>query len=133
MAKTYDFETALSELESVTQQMDGEVKLEAALDLYERGIALSRQCEDFLRGAAQRIEILRVRQDGTIETEPFDSAGSQEGAAQGTQIDIESGEVSVRLQKKAGKRSSETSPESETTTEGSQASQLNFELANQPS
>lgn len=133
MTKTYDFETALSELESVTQQMDGEVKLEAALDLYERGIALSRQCEDFLRGAAQRIEILRVRQDGTIETEPFDSAGSPEAAAQqGNQIEIESGEVSVRLQKKSGKRTSENSQEGETLPEGSQTSQLNFELAKQP-
>lgn len=126
MTKTYDFETALSELESVTQQMDGEVKLEAALDLYERGIALSRQCEDFLRGAAQRIEILRVRQDGTIETEPFDSAGGETAAAPNNQIEIESesGQVSVRLQKKAGKRSSESNQESD-------SSQLNFELANQ--
>jgi|AGTN01.1.fsa_nt_gi exodeoxyribonuclease VII, small subunit len=132
MTKTYDFETALSELESVTQQMDGEVKLEAALDLYERGIQLSRQCEDFLRGAAQRIEILRVRQDGTIETEPFDSVGSPAAPAPNSQIEIESGEVSVRLQKKAGKRSSETSQASDSTLDGSQASQLSFELANQP-
>ena len=131
MTKTYDFETALSELESVTQQMDGEVKLEAALDLYERGIALSRQCEDFLRGAAQRIEILRVRNDGTIETELFDDASSQTSSTSG-QIEIESGQVSVRIQTKSAKRSSEPGPENETTIEGSQAGQLSFELTNQP-
>lgn len=131
MTKTYDFETALSELESVTQKMDGEVKLEAALDLYERGIALSRQCEDFLRGAAQRIEILRVRTDGTIETEPFDDAGSQTSST-GGQIEIESGQVSVRLQTKSGKRTSEPDPENGSTVEGSQAGQLNLELTKQP-
>ena len=71
MTKTKDFETAIEELESVVNELDGEIKLEAALDLFERGMKLSRECEQFLKGAQQKVEMLKRSTDGVIETEPF--------------------------------------------------------------
>ncbi|MGD9680526.1 MAG: exodeoxyribonuclease VII small subunit [Candidatus Obscuribacterales bacterium] len=73
MKKERDFESTLMELEEVVQKLDGEVKLEAALELFERGMKLSRQCEEFLKGAEQKVEILKKNLDGSISSTPFDS------------------------------------------------------------
>lgn len=73
MANPQDFETSLAELESVVAELDGELKLERALELFDRGIKLSSACEKFLKGAEQKIEILRRSPDGEIFTEDFDS------------------------------------------------------------
>lgn len=72
MAKTIDFETSLKELEQVVSELDGEIKLERALSLFERGMELSTQLESFLKVAEQKVEILRSRADGTHTTETFD-------------------------------------------------------------
>ena len=47
--KSEDFETMLCELEKVVAQLYGELKLEEALALFERGMGLSKDCEEFLR------------------------------------------------------------------------------------
>ncbi|MCA9803172.1 MAG: exodeoxyribonuclease VII small subunit [Cyanobacteria bacterium HKST-UBA02] len=73
MKKERDFESTLMELEEVVQKLDGEVKLEAALELFERGMKLSRQCEEFLKGAEQKVEILKKNLDGSISSTPFDT------------------------------------------------------------
>lgn len=72
MAKTIDFETSLKELEQVVSELDGEIKLERALSLFERGMALSTQLESFLKVAEQKVEILRRQADGSHQAEPFD-------------------------------------------------------------
>lgn len=60
-----DFETAMNNLEAVVSELDGEVKLEQALHLFEQGMKLSKQCEEFLKGAEQRIEMLKRGEDGS--------------------------------------------------------------------
>jgi exodeoxyribonuclease VII small subunit len=72
MTKTIDFETSLKELEQVVSELDGEIKLERALSLFERGMELSTQLESFLKVAEQKVEILRRQADGTYTTELFD-------------------------------------------------------------
>ena len=72
MAKTIDFETSLKELEQVVSELDGEIKLERALSLFERGMELSTQLESFLKVAEQKVEILRRQADGSHAIEPFD-------------------------------------------------------------
>ncbi len=74
-----DFEASLAELENVVRELDGEVKLEKALQLFEQGIKLSVECEQFIKGAEAKIEILKKQADGTLTTEPF----------QGERIDLE--------------------------------------------
>lgn len=69
--KTPDFESMLLELEKIVKDLEGELKLEQALGLFERGLVLSQDCEKYLRAAEQRIEILKRTAAG-IQTEPFE-------------------------------------------------------------
>ncbi len=57
-----DFEAAIAELESVVRKLEeGDLALEASLQLYERGVQLSRFCHARLEQAERRIEILNER------------------------------------------------------------------------
>lgn len=69
--KAKDFETTLTELEAVVAELDGDVKLEKALDLFEKGMKLSKDCQTFLKGAEEKVEILKRSIDGSIVGEPF--------------------------------------------------------------
>jgi len=69
--QTIDFEASLTKLEAVVKELDGEVKLEEALKLFEEGIKLSVECEKFIKSAEQKIEILKKTADGSIEPESF--------------------------------------------------------------
>lgn len=71
MNKSIDFEKSMKELEAVVSELDGEVKLEKALALFEEGMRLSRDCEDFLKGAEQKIEMLKRGEEGDIISVPF--------------------------------------------------------------
>lgn len=62
-----DFESTLAELEVIVEQLEGEVKLEEALALFERGMKLSHACERFLQSAEQKIEVLKRAANGTLE------------------------------------------------------------------
>ena len=57
-----DFESASAELETIVKRMeDGDLTLEQALALYERGVQLSRFCHARLEDAERRLEILNER------------------------------------------------------------------------
>lgn len=57
-----DFESSLSELEALVARLEqGDVPLEEALRTFERGVALTRQCQTALRGAQQKVEVLLAR------------------------------------------------------------------------
>ena len=65
-----DFEHSLTELESLVQKLEqGDVPLEDALKTFERGVALTRQCQTALRTAQQKVEILLAQsgKDGNTE------------------------------------------------------------------
>jgi exodeoxyribonuclease VII small subunit len=56
---TKDFETALAELETIVKTLEeGDLTLERSLQLFERGIELSRLCHGRLEDAERRIEIM---------------------------------------------------------------------------
>jgi exodeoxyribonuclease VII small subunit len=64
-----DFETALADLERIVKQLeDGDLPLETSLELYERGVKLSRFCHGRLEDAERRIEVLTAR--GEIKPAP---------------------------------------------------------------
>ena len=76
-----DFEHALAELESVVERLEGgDLPLEEALRVFERGVELTRHCQNALKAAQQRVEIL-IKRNGQPEIEPFAVAESPEGAA----------------------------------------------------
>jgi exodeoxyribonuclease VII small subunit len=59
-----DFETALAELEAIVKTLEeGDLPLERSLQLFERGVHLSRFCHQRLEEAERRIEILTERGD----------------------------------------------------------------------
>lgn len=54
-----DFEAAIAELESLVQRMEsGELSLEDSLREFERGVQLTRLCQDALKAAEQRVKLL---------------------------------------------------------------------------
>jgi len=70
------FEAALKELERIVARLEsGEAQLQEAIDLYERGDQLRRQCAARLDAAQARIEAIRLDAEGKpAGTVPF-SAG----------------------------------------------------------
>jgi exodeoxyribonuclease VII small subunit len=62
-----DFETALEELETLVEALEGgDLSLEDSLKAFERGVALTRHCQEALRAAEQRVAILAG--DGDAES-----------------------------------------------------------------
>lgn len=56
-----DFESALSELESLVERMEtGELSLDESLTAFQRGVALSRHCQQHLDQAQKTIEVLNA-------------------------------------------------------------------------
>ena len=57
-----DFEAAIAELDAIVKKLEeGDLSLEKSLELYERGVHLSRFCHSRLEEAERRIEILNER------------------------------------------------------------------------
>jgi exodeoxyribonuclease VII small subunit len=70
-SKSPDFEQSLAELESLVEQLErGDLPLDAALKVFERGVALTRQCQGSLQAAQQKVEILLKRGTEPIPFEP---------------------------------------------------------------
>jgi exodeoxyribonuclease VII small subunit len=67
------FEAALKELEGIVKQLEtGEAKLEESLQLFERGIRLSRFCSQKLEEAEKKIEMLVKDSRGEYTTVPLE-------------------------------------------------------------
>ena len=73
-----DFEAALKELEGLVEKMEqGDLSLEASLAAFERGIQLTRTCQEALAQAEQKVEQL-LNQGGQDQFAAFDGAGADE-------------------------------------------------------
>ncbi|MEM7269800.1 MAG: exodeoxyribonuclease VII small subunit [Pseudomonadota bacterium] len=70
------FEEAMAELEQVVSQLEsGQTPLDQSIDLYERGAALRKKCEDRLKDAELRVQKIIAGADGKAKgAEPFDGA-----------------------------------------------------------
>ena len=67
-----NFEQGLAELETVVKELEsGDLPLEKAIQVFERGVALSDRCRKELEDAETRVEILMKRGD-KVEAEPFE-------------------------------------------------------------
>ena len=67
------FEEALVQLENIVRDLEGgRIKLDDAVEAYERAVSLKKFCEDKLRAAQLKIEKINISPDGEITTEPFD-------------------------------------------------------------
>lgn len=71
MAQT--FESSLDELEKIVAKLEtGDMALEESLELFERGVKLSRDCKERLLKAERRIEVLTRESNGDISLEEID-------------------------------------------------------------
>ncbi len=71
MAQT--FESSLDELEQIVAKLEtGDMALEESLELFERGVKLSRDCKERLLKAERRIEVLTREVNGEISLEEID-------------------------------------------------------------
>jgi len=69
--KAPDFEAALKELEGIVATLEkGDLPLDAALKHFERGIALTRQCQTALKQAELKVEQL-LEKNGQQNLAPF--------------------------------------------------------------
>ncbi|HET9368606.1 MAG TPA: exodeoxyribonuclease VII small subunit [Vicinamibacterales bacterium] len=64
-----DFESATAELDAIVRKLEeGDLPLEKSMELYERGLHLSRFCHAKIEEAERRIELLGER--GDVRTAP---------------------------------------------------------------
>ncbi len=84
MAKTtkvtheFNFEKSLDELNQIVEKLEqGGLALEDALSQFERGVMLTRQCQEALRSAEQKVEIL-MEKNGEFNLQPYQSEENSE-------------------------------------------------------
>lgn len=76
--KTINFEKTLTELEQLVETMEeGDLSLEESLKHFERGIVLTKACQQALNDAEQKVRIL-LEKEGKSELEQFNPEDNKE-------------------------------------------------------
>lgn len=66
------FEEALQQLETIVRELEsGRIKLDDAVQAYERAIALKKLCESKLAAAKLKIEKIEITPEGGLEAQNF--------------------------------------------------------------
>ncbi|MGN1092376.1 MAG: exodeoxyribonuclease VII small subunit [Monoglobaceae bacterium] len=75
MSDKNSFEKNLSELEQVVKALeDNEVSLDKMIELFEKGVGLTKECTNALNAAEQKITILmKNRDNGEMTEQPFNA------------------------------------------------------------
>ncbi|MEJ6516574.1 MAG: exodeoxyribonuclease VII small subunit [Pseudomonadales bacterium] len=69
--KSFPFEESLARLESLVEKMEsGDLSLEDSLKTFEEGIKLTRECQQALKTAEQKVNLL-IEQNGAVDSQPF--------------------------------------------------------------
>ena len=64
-----NFEDKLAELETIVEKLEtGQVTLDESLELFEHAIILSRECNNILKNARQKVEKL-IEEDNNLKSE----------------------------------------------------------------
>ncbi|RMQ40644.1 Exodeoxyribonuclease 7 small subunit [Pseudomonas cichorii] len=68
-----DFEQSLTDLQTLVERLEnGELSLEDSLTAFEQGVRLTRDCQNALAQAEQKVQVLLER-DGELAEEHFDA------------------------------------------------------------
>lgn len=71
--KTVDFEESLKALEDLVNRMEqGDMTLEESLESFQKGIALTRECQTRLTEAEQQVNLL-IEENDQFRLEAFES------------------------------------------------------------
>ncbi len=70
-----DFEKKLKSLEDIVAKMEsGELSLDKSLEMFEKGVQLSKECSSQLSEAEQKVQkLIGVSESGEAQTEDFES------------------------------------------------------------
>ncbi|MEL0168278.1 MAG: exodeoxyribonuclease VII small subunit [Pseudomonadaceae bacterium] len=69
-----DFEQSLGSLQALVERLESaDLSLEESLSAFEQGVALTRECQQALAQAEQKVQQL-IENNGELRTEPFDGA-----------------------------------------------------------
>ena len=67
-----NFEKSIEKLEKIVEKLEkGDLGLDEMLDLFEKGVKLSKECASILDAADKKVNILIKGKDGTIKKEQF--------------------------------------------------------------
>lgn len=70
--ENFNFEASLQQLEQLVQQMEqGNLSLEESMQAFEKGVALTRQCQQALDAAEQKVQVLMQDSEGRLQEQPF--------------------------------------------------------------
>lgn len=70
--KNKSFETSLQELEEIAKKLEsGNLNLDEAIEAFEKGIKLSKECTQKLDEAEKKINILVQNENGELAEETF--------------------------------------------------------------
>lgn len=68
-----EFETMMTQLEEITEKLEGgELSLDESMALFERGVALTKECSRLLEEAQQKIIKITTDDAGQAHEEPFE-------------------------------------------------------------
>lgn len=68
------FEEALAQLENIVRELEsGCIKLDDAVNAYEKAMALKKLCSDKLAAATLKVEKIELNKDGSLSTTPLDN------------------------------------------------------------
>lgn len=71
--KAETFASKMKRLEQIVEQLESDaLDLEKAVALFEQGVVLTKQCNQMLRDAEKKVEILLKDEEGKIAANPFD-------------------------------------------------------------
>lgn len=66
------FEQSISELEEIASKLEaGDTSLDESLELFEKGIKLSKSCQKMLDDAEKKVSVLMANEDGEMVKEDF--------------------------------------------------------------
>ena len=75
--KIKDFESAISELETIVSTLEeGDLSLDKSLELFERGVQLTRFCHQRLEEAEKKIEVLNEQGELSDATDSLNTPDS---------------------------------------------------------
>src|SRR5690606_20909379 len=78
--KAASFEESLEQLEAIVGALEaGGLPLDESLQRFEEGIRLFRACDEALKAAEEKIELLTRTPDGTLAAQPFGEDGDDGG------------------------------------------------------
>jgi exodeoxyribonuclease VII small subunit len=65
LSKDFDFEKSIKELEEIAKSLENEqITLDESIALFEKGVALSKDCSEYLENAKQKIITLTEKERG---------------------------------------------------------------------